>query len=475
MAQPEAEGKVPKMNNPTYSLEAISVADGRYRKDVEVLSPYVSEFGLIKARTEVESKYLVALSDVGILRPFLPEETELLSNLGQTMTLVDAQRVKEIEKTSEHDVKAVENWMRERLQGTSLQDVTPYLHFLLTSEDTNNLAYRLMFQRATRDVMVPSYDRTIDQIMGMAVKEQDTVMLARTHGQDGVPTTLGKELAVFAVRMNHEVRKLEKLKLTGKFSGAVGNFNAHTYTKPDIDWLGFSKKFVEGLGFEYNPFSTQINSYEDLIEAFQTYQRLNGVVLDMDQDVWRYISDDWFTQEVKKTTTGSSTMPQKVNPIDIENSEGNVAIANGLFESMSRKLAVSRLQRDLSDSTTIRNAGLALAHSLLVSEKACKGLGKIHANYENITSAVNNNWSVLAEGVQSVLRDHGRDNAYDLVKDAIKGKKLGPNEWPGWVDELDITDEEKAQFKELTPDKYVGIAPEIVDLAIQTIAESRES
>lgn len=456
-----------------FQLEAISVIDGRYHKEVSPLRSYVSEFGLIRTRAEIESKYLIALSNVGILRPFTDSEEQLLNEVGQEMTLDQAKRVKELEKTSEHDVKAVENWLREHLKNTSLSDITSYIHFLLTSEDVNNLSYRLMFQRATQDVMVPSYDRVIDRVMEMAVDEKNTVMLARTHGQDAVPTTLGKEMAIFAARMNREVRKLANMRLTGKFNGAAGNFNAHKYARPEIDWNEFSRKFVESFGLSYNPFSTQINPYEDMIESFQSYQRLNGVVLDADQDIWRYISDNWLVQEVRKTTTGSSTMPQKVNPIDFENSEGNVAVGNGLFEAMGRKLSTSRLQRDLSDSTTIRNIGAALAHSLLVSEKIYKGLGKIHANHAVISEDVGSNWSVLAEGVQTVLRDNGRDDAYDVIKDASKGEEINASNWLEWIDRLDIAEEEKERFRKLSPQVYIGNAAQIVDMVQEEIESSR--
>lgn len=456
----------------SFRLDAISVLDGRYDKEVDSLSSYSSEHALIATRTEIEAKYLIALSEGNIVRPFTFEEKNLLSQIGSNLTVEQANEVKEIEKTSEHDVKAVEKWLRGILSNTSLADVTPMIHFLLTSEDVNNLAYRLMMERATQEVMVPASDKVIKKLMDIAVKERDTAMPARTHGQDAVPTTLGKEMAIFAVRMNKETRKLANGRLTGKFNGAAGNFNAHVYTRPDINWMQFSKKFVESLGLEYNPFSTQINPYEDMIEMFQTYQRLNGIYLDLDQDMWRYISDNWFAQEVKPDATGSSTMPQKVNPIKFENSEGNVSIANSLFDGFSRKLAVSRLQRDLSDSTTIRNVGSALGHSLLVYKNCLQGLEKVHVNHPKIEEVLNANWSVLTEGVQSVLRNHGRDDAYDIVKEASRGKEIGPDDWNAWVDRLDVEESEKRDFYELSPGKYVGMAGDIVDLAIQSIQDS---
>src|SRR4030043_440364 len=275
------------------------------------------------------------------------------------MTMAQAERVKQIEDTTRHDVKAMERAFREFVVGTSLEDVTEMIHFGLTSEDINNLSYRLMLDRARREICVPALDQVVDGFADRASQYKGIPMLARTHGQPAVPTTLGKEMANIAVRLNRQTRKLENVKLTGKLNGAVGNFNAHFLAATEIDWIAFSEKFVRSLGLEPNLFTTQIKPYDDMIELFQAFQRVNGVLLDIDQDMWRYISDDWFTQEVKKGEVGSSTMPQKVNPIDFENSEGNLTLANGVLETLSRKLPISRLQRDLSASTTIRNIGVA--------------------------------------------------------------------------------------------------------------------
>ena len=455
------------------SLTAISPLDGRYRGDVADLAPFASEMGLIQTRIEIESKYLIVLSSVGLVRPLSSEERTMLVQMGPSLSLDQAERVKEIEDTTRHDVKAMERVMREIVDGTSLEDVTEMIHFGLTSEDVNNLAYRLMLDRARISLIIPALDQVVDSLVDGAEKYKAVPMLGRTHGQPAVPTTLGKELANYAVRLNRQTRKAEEVELTGKLDGAIGNFNAHTLAAPEIDWIEFSKNFVESLGLKPNLFTTQINPYEDVIELFQAIQRANGVVLDLDQDIWRYISDDWFTQEVKKGEVGSSTMPQKVNPIRFENSEGNLAIANSLLEGMGRKLSTSRLQRDLSDSTTIRNIGVALGHGLLAYRNTSGGLARIHPKIEVINASLNENWNILGEGVQTVLRRAGVDDPYSLIADLSRGKNIGPEQWVEWVKGLPVEDEVKDTIRELTPESYVGKAIELTDLALFEIRESK--
>ena len=468
--------EIPRPQGPPYpenALTAISPLDGRYDKELDEFSQYSSEFGLQSARTEIEALNLISLSNVGVIRPLTEGERKMLLDMGPGLTMEQAQRIKELEAKSEHDVQAVEKMMREEFRGTSLEDISPYIHFPATSEDPNNLSYRLMIKRGTNRIVIPVVDRVVDTVIDLAEREKGTAMLARTHGQGGVPTTLGKEMAVFAVRMNKEARRLQNMKLTGKWNGAVGNFNAHVYARPDIDWQKYSKEFVESLGFEYNPFTTQINPYEDLIEMFQTYQRLNGIFLDFNQDMWRYISDDWFSQISRAGETGSSTMAQKINPIRFENSEGNLIIANSIFEGCGRKLGVSRLQRDLSDSTVIRNGPSAIAYSLLAYKNTERGLGRITPNYEEIKKSLDADWGTLTEGVQVYLRTQGRDDAYDIVKAAARGVHISPDSWGEWVDRLDITDEQKAHVSKLSPTNYIGIAEEITEQAIQSIKDSR--
>jgi adenylosuccinate lyase len=456
-------------------LTAISPLDGRYWERVSELSPYASEMGLIKTRVEIEARYLVALSDVGLVRHLTAEEKKRLVSMGESMTEEQVARVKEIETTTRHDVKAMERAFREMVAGTSLEDVTEMIHFGLTSEDVNNLSYRLMLDRARKNILVPTLDKVVDAFVGLADQNKAMPMLARTHGQPALPTTLGKEMVNFAARLNKEVRKLAAAKLTGKLNGAVGDYNALELAAPQVDWIEFSKKFVASLGLEPNLITTQINPYEDEIEMFHLFQLINGIVLDIDQDIWRYISDDWFTQEVKKGEVGSSTMPQKVNPIDFENSEGNVAVANSLFEGMGRKLPVSRLQRDLSDSTTIRNIGVALGHSLLAYKSLLTGLGRIHPNEAAIAASLNDNWTILTEGVQTVLRRAALKDPYSIVASLSRGQHIGLDEWSEWIDKLDITPQTKTQLRSLRPEIYIGKAVELTELAIQEIKASRNS
>lgn len=457
-------------NSDLNELTAISPLDGRYREKVQELANYFSEFALIKTRLELETKYLVTLSEnTDLVRKLTGKEKQTLLNLSHNLTFKQAERVKEIEKTTRHDVKAMERAFREFLAGTSLQDVTEMIHFALTSEDINNLAHRLMISRAIKDVMLPAIGKAIDHLVKKAEENKGVIMLARTHGQPAVPTTLGKELVVFAKRLNEETRKLVKIGLTGKLSGAAGNFNAQALSAPEVNWITFSIKFVKNLGFKPNLSTTQINPYEDIIEIFQTFQRINGIILNLDQDIWRYISDNWFTQKAKKDEVGSSTMPQKVNPIDFENSEGNIQLASSIFEEMGRKLATSRLQRDLSDSTTIRNVGVAMSYSLLAYKNTLLGLGKIQPNQSAINEALNQNWSILTEGVQTLLRREKVKDPYSLIASLVRGKRINQEEWQNWVENLPIKNKLKEKLKNLTPLTYAGYAEKLTEMTITEI------
>lgn len=456
-------------------LTAISPIDGRYRSRVEELAPFTSEEGLIKTRVEVEAKYLIALSEAGVIRGLTADEKKELQELGPSMTSAQAQEVKDIESETRHDVKAVERWIRNQIKATSLSDMGEFIHFCLTSEDVNNLSYRLMLDRARNSVMIPVLDKITDELCSRAHEFNDVPMLARTHGQPAVPTTLGKEIAVFAVRLNKESRMIQEAELTGKLNGAVGNFNAHKQAAPEINWINFSEKFIKSLGFEPNPYTTQINPYEDMINLFQAFQRVNGILLDFDQDIWRYISDDWFVQEVKEQEVGSSTMPQKVNPIDFEGSEGNLVMANGFWETMSRKLPISRLQRDLSDSTVIRNVGVVLAYQLLAYKNLLVGLERIKPNEQMISAVLNDNWAILTEGVQAVLRKEGVEDPYMLVKGLVRGQKITRFEWSEWIDKLPVDDRIKTNLRNLTPESYIGEARELTIRAVNSIVESRNS
>jgi adenylosuccinate lyase len=435
--------------------------------------PFASEFGLIKTRIEVEAKYLVALSDIRLVRELKPSERKTLVLMGSKLSLQQAERIKEIEDTTRHDVKAMERAFREFLSKTSLENTTEMIHFGLTSEDVNNLSYRLMLKRGLQQICIPAMDQIVDALAERAREYREIPMLARTHGQPAVPTTIGKEFANMAVRLNRQVRKLEEVEITGKLNGAVGNFNALHFAAPKVNWIKFSKGFVRRLGLKPNLVTTQINPYEDMIEKFQAIQRVNNVILDINQDMWRYISDDWFVQKAKKGEVGSSTMPQKVNPINFENSEGNVQLANNLLEGMSRKLAVSRLQRDLSDSTTIRNVGAALAFGLVGYLNTLEGLGRINPNLNVIRERLNDNWNILTEGVQTLLRRSGINDPYSMVASLSKGKKIGLRDWKQWVGDLEISESLKTKLLELRPETYVGYAAALVDSALDEISSLR--
>ena len=464
---------VERTNLPFSELTAVTPLDGRYRGKIAELAPHVSEFNLIRTRIEVEAKYLVALSDIGVVRDLTEEERKKLNFFGQNVNYEDALKVKQIEDTTRHDVKAMERAFRMMLAGTSLEDLTEMIHFGLTSEDVNNLAYRLMLKRATRQVCIPVLDTLTDELIERSDRFKAVPMMGRTHGQAAVPTTIGKELVVFAVRLNKEVRTLDKAKLTGKLTGAVGNFNALQLAYPKIDWISFSERFMKSLGFEPNLTTTQINPYEDIVSYLQNYERINNIIIDLDQDLWRYISDHWFVQEVKKGEVGSSTMPQKVNPIDFENSEGNLGMANAIMEFLSRKLAISRLQRDLSDSTAIRNIGTALGYSLVGYKSVLNGLSRVRPNIDEITTQLNSDYTILTEGVQTILRREGVDDPYSLVASLTRGRHISQKEWKDWIFNLPVKASVKKTLEKLSPSSYIGLAIELTEKAIKEIQKSK--
>jgi len=460
---------MPERESRLTPLSAISPIDGRYREKVKELAPYFSEAALIRTRVEIEARYLVVLSDIGVVRPLSPKERKKLESLGPQMSMKDAQRVKEIEDETRHDVKAMERVFREKVSGTSLEDITEMIHFGLTSEDVNNLSYRLMLDRANKGVMQPMLNKIADTLADRAEEYAGITILGRTHGQAAIPTTVGKEFVNTGMRLVRQIDAIEGEKLTGKLNGAIGNFSAHQLSRPDIDWIAFSAEFVSSLGLEPNLYSTQINPYDDIIALFQAYQRVNNVLIDFDQDMWRYISDDWFVQEARKGEVGSSTMPQKVNPIDFENSEGNLGLANAMIEFFTRKLSVSRLQRDLSDSTVIRNFGTVFAYQLLAYKNTLLGLSKVKPNEEQIEKALNHNWAILTEGVQTVLRTAGVENAYDLIKGLSRGQRIGPKEWKLWVSGLPVSEDVKKKLLSLKPLDYVGLVHELTEMGVDEI------
>lgn len=456
---------------PLSEITALSPIDGRYRKQTAKLATYLSEFSLIRIRLEVESSYVVALSKRNVIRELTLQERKLLETLGPDLTIDDAENIKQIEKKLKHDVKAVEVFLREKIKDTSLKDITEYIHFGITSEDVNNLSYRLMVKRAGEEVIAPAIKELLSHLLSLSEEHKDTPMLARTHGQPAVPTTLGKEFVVFASRIANEYKKLKEHTFSGKLAGAVGNYNALSVSYPKTDWIEFAEEFVKGFGFSHASSVTQINTYEDIIEYFQILQRINLILLDFDQDMWRYISDSWFVQDVQKDEVGSSTMPQKINPIHFENSEGNIGLANSMIEFFVRKLPVSRLQRDLSDSTVVRNFGSVLSYSLLAYTNTLTGLKRVQPDKEKLINALENDWSILSEAAQTILRKEGISDPYSLLKSLTRGETITEEKWKDLLSSLPISEDTMLQLETLTPKKYIGIAPEIVMKEVKRISQ----
>ncbi|MBU1644031.1 MAG: adenylosuccinate lyase [Nanoarchaeota archaeon] len=458
-------------------LEAISPIDGRYRRSTEPLADIFSEKGLIKYRVKVEGEYLLSLSEhpeIGT-RDFSSEEKDLIRRLSDIST-EDAGMVKAIEvkgygdiKATNHDVKAVEYFMKEKLKGTSLEDSLEWIHFALTSEDVNNLAYGLMLSDGVGEVVLPTAQELYKTIEGLARQHRDIPMLARTHGQPASPTTFGKEFRVFASRLKRQLDQLANYEILVKLNGATGNYNAHHAAYPEIDWTAFTIDFVERFNggrrirLKPNLVTTQVEPHDTYAELCDNLRRLNTILIDFDQDLWRYISDDWIKQKPVEGEVGSSTMPHKINPIDFENSEGNLGLANALFGYFSSKLPVSRLQRDLSDSTIERNFGVALGHSLIGYKSARKGLSKIAVNEQKVVEELENHPEVISEAIQTVLRREGAEMPYERLKELTRGRKPTRDDFRTFIDGLDVSDEVKEELRQITPTNYTGIARLLVD------------
>jgi len=447
------------------NLLAINPLDGRYAGKILELSEFVSEYALIKYRIEVEIKYLLALSKIGVVRKINNSEQKILNKILDNFDIEEALKVKEIENETRHDIKAVEKYLRYTFAKNSLKDISEMIHFGLTSEDINNIAYRLMLKNAVESVILPNLTKINKELSVKAKKYKKVVILGRTHGQPAVPTTFGKEFAVFATRLEKEIRILEKQKLTGKLNGAVGNFNALCFVNPDVNWLKFSKDFVSSFNLKPNPITTQINPFEDVISLFHSLERINGILLDFDNDMWRYISDGWLKLAVKEKEVGSSTMPQKVNPIDFENSEGNLTLANGLMQTMNNKLYISRLQRDLSNSTIIRNIGTVLGYCLLGYKSVLIGVLRIDVNLEQIDKDLHEDWSILSEGLQTYLRKENFKDAYLYVAQYTKGKKFNKDSWQKLIKDLPIDKKHKEKLLNLAPNTYIGLTSKITNVA----------
>ena len=446
------------------SLTAISPVDGRYANKVEGLRRLVSEFGLIRHRVEVEVRWLEALA----AHPGIPEvprfgeaEKQILESLIRDFGLEQASRVKEIESTTNHDVKAVEYFLKEEINGVpELDAVSEFIHFACTSEDINNLSYGLMLLRARDEILMPAMDEVIGDLRRLAEEHADRPMLSRTHGQPATPTTVGKEFANVVARLQRQREQVAAVELLGKINGAVGNYNAHLIAYPEVDWEALAKNLVESLGLVWNPFTTQIEPHDCIAELFDAVRRFNIVLLDLDRDLWSYISIGYFKQRTVAGEVGSSTMPHKVNPIDFENSEGNLGIANALLGHLAEKLPLSRWQRDLTDSTVLRNLGTGLAHSLIAYGATRKGLAKLEADDARLAADLDRSWEVLAEPIQTVMRRYGVDQPYEKLKALTRGKAIDAATLAEFIDGLDVPEEAKVELRQLTPATYLGNARE---------------
>lgn len=442
------------------TLTAISPIDGRYRGKCENLDRYFSEFALIRYRVKVEIEYFIALSaTIEPLKAFDAKAfAEPLRDIYRNFSLDDARRIKEIESVTNHDVKAVEYFIKERFDVLGLAPFKEFIHFGLTSQDINNTSVPMSVSDAIADIFRPTLSRLIDALEEMAAKWADIPMLAKTHGQPASPTRLGKEIGVFAYRLRQAVRLLDVVPVSGKFGGATGNFNAHLAAFPDVDWRAFANSFLrDSLGIEREELTTQISNYDNLAALFDALRRINTIILDLDRDFWLYISMEYFKQRIKEGEVGSSAMPHKVNPIDFENSEGNLGMANAVYAHLAQKLPVSRLQRDLTDSTVLRNIGVPMAHSIIAIESTLKGLGKLILNEKAINGDLDNMWSVVAEGIQTILRREGYPNPYETLKKLTRvNTGVTAESIASFIDSLEVSEDVRAELHRLTPHTYTG-------------------
>ena len=449
---------------PSPELTALSPLDGRYAARLGALRELLSEAGFMRCRVQVEVAWLVALSDAGLpeLPAFSESARQRLRALVDGFGVAQAARIKEIERVTNHDVKAVEYFLKESVRDVpELVRASEFVHFACTSEDINNTSHALMLQAARSDVLLPAIGAVIDALRGLAHRHADVPMLSRTHGQPASPTTLGKEFANVVARLERARARFAAVEPLGKMNGAVGNYNAHLSAYPVVDWEAFSRRVVESLGLVFNPYTIQIEPHDWMAELFDALARLNTILLDLDRDVWGYISLGYFRQKLKEGEIGSSTMPHKVNPIDFENSEGNAGLANALLRHLSEKLPVSRWQRDLTDSTVLRNVGVAFGHSLLAWDACLRGLGKLELNADRLAADLDATWEVLAEPIQTVMRRYGVENPYEQLKALTRGKAITPEALAAFVDGLPIPDDAKARLKALTPAGYTGKAGEL--------------
>ncbi len=442
------------------TLNAISPIDGRYRNKVDELAPYFSEFGLMKYRVRVEVEYFIALTEIPLpqLQKLGDHETEKLRLIYENFTEADAHEIKRYEKVTNHDVKAVEYFLKDKMIALGFEKHIEFIHFGLTSQDINNTAIPLSLKEAINEVYAPTLDTIVSILINLAHQWANIPMLARTHGQPASPTRLGKELMVFGERLLKQVAQLGDVPYSAKFGGATGNYNAHHVAYPQIDWIKFGDHFVnEKLGLERSRYTTQIEHYDNLAALFDNLKRINTILIDLSRDMWTYISMDYFKQQVKAGEIGSSAMPHKVNPIDFENAEGNLGIANAIFEHLSAKLPISRLQRDLTDSTVLRNIGVPIAHTLISLKSIEKGLGKLLLNETKINADLHDNWAVAAEAIQTVLRREGYPKPYEKLKELTRGTQITEQDIKNFIETLDVSENTKAELRLISPFTYTGI------------------
>ncbi|MCG8426240.1 MAG: adenylosuccinate lyase [Chromatiales bacterium] len=446
------------------TLTAISPVDGRYGSKTEDLQPIFSEYGLIRHRVLVEVRWLQALAaqpEIAEVPALNSDANDLLNQIVDNFSADDAQRVKAIERTTNHDVKAVEYFLKEKIEGnTELENISEFIHFACTSEDINNLSHGLMMRAGRDDVLLAQMDTLITAIRDLAHQHADKPMLSRTHGQPASPSTLGKEMANVVYRLQRQRDQVARVELLGKINGAVGNYNAHLSAYPELDWPAFAEKFVTSLGLTWNPYTIQIEPHDYMAEIFDAVARFNTIVVDFCRDVWGYISLGYFKQKTIAGEVGSSTMPHKVNPIDFENAEGNLGIANALFDHLAMKLPISRWQRDLTDSTVLRNMGVGFAYTTIALQSALRGIGKLEADEARLLADLDDNWEVLAEPIQTVMRRYGIEKPYEKLKELTRGQRITAQQLSDFVDGLEIPDTAKQSLKQMTPANYIGNAVE---------------
>jgi adenylosuccinate lyase len=449
----------------TFNL--LSPLDGRYSEAAAPLRDYFSEFAFLRDRVRVELDFLLALSKTDLVRPLSDSESAQIESILSNFSNADAELILEHERKTRHDVKAIEYFIRGKLQDTSLKDVIPWIHFGLTSEDTNSIGQAISLNESRDKVILPALNSLISNLSNFATRYKAVPMPARTHGQFAVPTTLGKEFAVYIARLKKTRNDIASHRFEAKVTGAVGNFNALQAAAPQEDWISFSQNFVSSFGLEPNLLTTQILPYDNWVHYFDLIRLTNSILIDFAQDIWRYISDGWLKQAIVAEEVGSSTMPQKVNPIDFENAEGNLGVANSLFMHYAQKLMVSRLQRDLSDSTVRRTFGTALGHSLIAWTSLKRGMKRIAPDEEKLKAELNAHWEVVSEGAQTILRAAGKSDAYESLKEQTRGRALTESDYKAWCDTVDVDDATREKLKTLTPETYIGLAVELTDRVVK--------